>query len=69
MGMPYLPIVVVPHPVADLKPEEVRALAEQALPGILYCLTQPREKLMEEFRYKTYPEPRRIFVPRAVFAR
>ena len=69
LGMPYLPIVVVPHPVADLKPEDVRALAAQVFPDIVYALTQPRDRLMEELRGKVYPEPTRIFVPRAVFAR
>lgn len=69
LGMPYLPIIVVPHPVADLKPEEVHALADRVFGEIVYALTEPREKLMAEFGNKTYPKPSRVFVPRPVFAR
>jgi len=69
LGVPYLPIIVVPHPVADLKPEEVHALAERVFGEIVYALTEPREKLMAELRDKTYPMPSRVFAPRPVFAR
>lgn len=34
--------VFVPHPIQDRRPEEVRALAEQALESILEYLLAPR---------------------------
>ena len=69
LGMPYLPIIVVPHPVADLKPEGVHALVDRVFGEIVHALTEPREKLMAEFGDKTYPMPSRVFAPRPVFAR
>jgi len=69
LGIPYLPIIVVPHPVADLKPEGVHALADRVLDEVLHALTAPREKLMAEFRDKVYPVPSRVFKPRPVFSR
>jgi hypothetical protein len=64
LGMPSLPIVVVPHPVADLKAPEVRSLAETVFPDIVRALTQPRELLTLEGCGKVYPPPKRVFVPR-----
>ena len=69
LGMPWLPIVVVPHPVADLTQEQVWALAQQSLAEVIRVLNTPADDLMREFKDKEYPEPKRVFKPRAVFAR
>jgi hypothetical protein len=35
LGFPDLPVVVVPHPIGGLKPEEVRQKADQALDNVI----------------------------------
>ena len=42
-GLPDYPFVLVPHPVGRLNPEQLRARAEAALPGIVALLTPPRD--------------------------
>ena len=68
LGMPGLPLVILPHPIADLKPEQVWALAEQTLLEVIRLLTTPADQLNQEFKTKVYPEPRRIFKPRPTSA-
>jgi predicted dienelactone hydrolase len=43
MGVPKLPLIVLPHPLGDLPEHEVRALAEAALPKIEEALTKAGE--------------------------
>ncbi len=62
LGMPALPLLIVPHPLAELKAPEVRALADQVFPEVVHALTQPRERLTTENRGKVYAPPRRVFV-------
>ena len=45
-GLPYLPLVVVPHPLGGLGPDAVSAKADKAIDGIIRLLTEPREKLI-----------------------
>ena len=40
MGVADLPLVIAPHPVADLKPDDLRDLAAAAYPHILAALTK-----------------------------
>jgi hypothetical protein len=40
MGMPDLPVVTVPHPLADRTPEQVQAMAAGALHDVLDGLLQ-----------------------------
>ena len=40
MGVPNLPLVVLPHPVADLTPEELGEMARKAYPHIVAALTR-----------------------------
>jgi hypothetical protein len=35
LGMPSLPVVIVPHPIGGLKPDEVRAKADLILKDII----------------------------------
>lgn len=39
MGVPSLPLIVLPHPLGDLPEHDVRALAEAAYPQIVAALT------------------------------
>ncbi len=67
LGMPGLPLVVIPHPLGGLRPEEVRARAEAAVDGVVYVLTQPAEKLSAEYREQKV-EPKSKFRPKPLFA-
>ena len=67
LGMPGLPLVVIPHPLGGLRPEEVRAKAEGAIDEIVYVLTQPAEKLAAEYREQRV-EPKSKFRPKPLFA-
>ena len=45
-----VPIVVIPHPLAGNKPDAVQEKALAIVDEILAILTQPAEKLAEEYR-------------------
>ena len=45
-GLPSLPLVVGPHPLGGLAPEEVRAKADTAIDQVVQLLTEAREKLV-----------------------
>lgn len=47
-GLPYLPLVMVSHPVGGLAPEAVRAKADKVVDGVIRLLTEPGEKLVAE---------------------
>ncbi len=65
--MPGLPLVVIPHPLGGLRPEEVRARADGAIEEVVYVLTQPPEKLAAEYRDQKV-EPKGKFRPKPLFA-
>lgn len=65
--MPSLPLVVIPHPLAGLKPDEVRARAEAALGDVIHVLTRPRVALSQEYKGKVYPQPKKIFRAKHIF--
>ncbi len=48
--MGSVPIVVIPHPLAGNKPDLVQEKAAAVVDEILAILTQPAEKLAEEYR-------------------
>ena len=48
--MGSVPIVVIPHPLAGNKPDAVQEKAVAIVDEILAILTQPAEKLAEEYR-------------------
>ena len=50
LGMGGIPIAVIPHPVAGNKPDEVKRKAAAIADEVLYILTQPAEKLTQEYR-------------------
>jgi hypothetical protein len=54
-----LPIAVIPHPLAGNKPDEVKKKAEAIADEVIAILTQPVEKLVQEYR-------RRFLRPKAV---
>ncbi len=49
MGVPELPLIVLPHPVGDLSPEELEKMARLAYPSIVTALTQPGRDRIDYF--------------------
>jgi hypothetical protein len=48
--MGSVPIAVIPHPLAGNKPDEVQRKAEAIVEEVVSILTQPAEKLAQEYR-------------------
>lgn len=67
LGMPTLPIVVIPHPIGQAKPERVYQVADSAFGEMVDALTQPREQLAAEYRGK-YAQPKKVIGPKPIFA-
>jgi hypothetical protein len=50
LGMPGLPIAVIPHPLAGNKPDEVKHKATVIADEVVAILTRPAERLAQEYR-------------------
>ena len=50
LGVPDLPVVVIPHPFADLEPREVDAVAERIAPVVAKALTARGSEVVPEYR-------------------
>jgi hypothetical protein len=48
LGMPALPLALVPHPLGGQKPEHTREKAEKALVQVVTILTTPAPVLMQQ---------------------
>jgi hypothetical protein len=48
--MGSVPIAVIPHPLAGNKPDEVKQKAEAIAEEVIAILTQPADKLAQEYR-------------------
>ncbi len=59
LGMPGLPIIVVPHPVGGIPPEAARAMAEGTIAEVRRALTGEAEELRREYAAREYLPPRR----------
>ena len=59
LGLPGLPIVVVPHPNATRTPEELDRVAAQVVEQVLDGLTKPAKELEAEYGGKKYTLPKR----------
>ena len=57
IGLPHLPILVVPHPVGDPSEAVVKKRGEDIAAECVRVLTTPAEKLAREFTDKQYPLP------------
>ena len=42
-GMPGYPIIIIAHPIANLRPEDLRKRTEEVFPQVLAALTRPPE--------------------------
>ena len=50
LGMGGIPIAVIPHPLASNRPDEVKKKAAAVAEEVINILTQPAEKLVQEYR-------------------
>lgn len=66
LGMSTLPIVVIPHPLAGLKPDGVELRVDAVLDEVVYVLTTERHKLAEEYKGK-YLQEKRQFRAKSIF--
>ena len=48
LGMPALPIALVPHPLGGQRPEHIREKAEKAITQVVGMLTTPASQLMQQ---------------------
>lgn len=48
LGMPALPIALVPHPLGGQQPEHIREKAEKAIAQVVKMLTTPVPQLMQQ---------------------
>ena len=60
LGMPGLPIVHIPHPMAGRKPEQVAEVADLAIPEIIHILKTDAGKLEQEYKDKVVPTKGRL---------
>ena len=52
LGMPSLPIGLVPHPLGGEKAETIRQKADAALDQVVAILTTPEDALLQQFLEK-----------------
>jgi hypothetical protein len=57
LGLPWLPLVAIPHPLGGVPPEEVRGKADRAVDEVVQALTASVKELMAGAG-KAYPPPR-----------
>jgi len=60
LGMPGLPIAVVPHPVAKLVPDEVATIARNVVDEVIRLWQSDAEALRAEFKEKAPPTKSRL---------
>jgi len=48
-GLSSLPLVVIPHPLGGITPQEVGGKADKAVDGVVRLLTESHEKLVGGF--------------------
>lgn len=42
-GMPKYPVIAIAHPIANLRPEDLKKRTEEIFPQVLAALTRPPE--------------------------
>ena len=61
LGLPDMPLAVLPHPTSILLGEEAQAKARQVVHEISHILTHDAVELAAEYAAKEYPAPKRAF--------
>jgi len=65
LGMGGIPIAVIPHPLAGNRPDEVKKKAAAVAEEVINILTQPAEKLVQEYRSRFLKPKEKQIVRRA----
>ncbi len=61
LGLAFLPLAVISHPLAGLRPDDVQARAEAIVAEALYILTTPPAQLAAEYGDRRYSQPTHVF--------
>ncbi|ETX09032.1 MAG: hypothetical protein ETSY2_01870 [Candidatus Entotheonella gemina] len=61
LGLPEMPLAVLPHPTSALLGEAAQAKAREAVQEVGYILTGEADELAEVYMNKIYPAPKRAF--------
>ena len=56
MGVPSLPLIVLPHPIGHLPEHDVLAMAQAAYPSIVEALTRTGDRPVDYFVDYQHPE-------------
>ncbi|MBI2909693.1 MAG: hypothetical protein HYX92_18795 [Chloroflexi bacterium] len=67
LGIPWLPIVVMPYPFGSLLRETVQNAGDEAVDEIIHILTQPAEKLEKDYLDRHVNGPNPLRAPGAPF--
>lgn len=59
LGVPALPIQILPHPIGQLQNEQMRVLADQAYDEVIFGLTATVQEVAKA--YDTAAEPRSAY--------
>lgn len=60
LGMPGLPIITIPHPMAGQPSERVAEAADRALNEIIHVLTSDAKDLQKQYKAKMPPQKQRL---------
>lgn len=69
LGMPDMPLIVLPHPTSTLPGAAAQARAREVVDEIIAVLTLPRRTLSARYGERIYPPPKRVLQTRQVFVR
>ncbi len=61
LGLPEMPLAVLPHPTSALLGEAAQAKAREVVQEVGHILTGEREALAAVYMDKSYPAPKRAF--------
>lgn len=68
LGLPEMPLVVLPHPTSSLPGPDAEARAEEAAGEVVRVITENAETLAEAYAAKEYTAPKRAFRAKQVFS-
>ena len=61
LGLPEMPLAVLPHPTSALLGEAAQAKAREVVQEVGHILTTEADALAAEYMNKIYPAPKRAF--------
>lgn len=67
LGLPEMPLVVLPHPTSSLLGPDAEARAKEAVNEVVRIITENAISLAEAYAEKEYAAPKRAFRAKQVF--